>query len=89
MNNLLKSKILTLLDNIHSWLVNLQAEINDDPIFTGFTKDEQKFIDLTTKCLHCQYFHGVKYEGVDLICGFYPAGNPSNTCIDFKLKQEW
>ncbi|NDJ26243.1 hypothetical protein GS682_32705 [Nostoc sp. B(2019)] len=34
-------------------------------------------------CRGCRNFHGVKYEGVMLVCAIHPGGVDGDTCPDF------
>ncbi|WP_193200255.1 hypothetical protein [Nostoc sp. MG11] len=35
-------------------------------------------------CRGCRNFHGIKYQGVMLVCGIHPGGIESDTCPDFE-----
>lgn len=54
--------------------------------FTGFSEDEKRFLELTSGCKDCKYFHGQCYgeDDVDLICGIHPYGNTN--CPDWEPK---
>ncbi|WP_193200471.1 hypothetical protein [Nostoc sp. MG11] len=35
-------------------------------------------------CRGCRNFHGIKYQGVMLVCAIHPHGVESDTCLDFE-----
>ncbi|QHG20697.1 hypothetical protein [Nostoc sp. ATCC 53789] len=37
---------------------------------------------IPTNCRGCRNFHGVKYEGVMLVCAIHPSGVEGDTCSD-------
>ncbi len=49
-----------------------------------FTDDEIAFLKTIKPCSGCKYFHGVNYNGVDLICSLHPHGVDTNTCPDWE-----
>ncbi len=49
-----------------------------------FSDDELKFLKKIKPCSGCKYFHGVNYNGVDLICSLHPHGVDANTCPDWE-----
>jgi hypothetical protein len=61
-------------------------EIDTDYLFelVGFSDDEEQYLELTSGCNDCKYFHGVQYNDVDFICGIHPFGN--SNCSDFETK---
>jgi hypothetical protein len=54
----------------------------DNGTFNGFNEEETRYLDLTSGCYGCKYFHGTAYGGVDFICPIHPSGNEN--CVDFE-----
>jgi hypothetical protein len=49
-----------------------------------FTPDEIAFLKTIKPCSGCKYFHGVNYNGVDLICTVHPHGTDGGSCPDWE-----
>lgn len=56
--------------------------------FKGFNKEETQYLDLTSKCYDCKYFHGHCYgdDDIDLICAVHPGGVEKSVCPDWEPK---
>ena len=50
----------------------------------SFSDDEIAFLKKIKACSGCKYFHGVNYNGVDLICSLHPHGVDTNICPDWE-----
>ncbi len=57
-----------------------QAQIESD--IDRILEEKRKTIPKT--CRGCRNFHGIKYQGVMLVCGIHPSGVEGNTCPDFE-----
>jgi hypothetical protein len=45
---------------------------------------EERRFAMPKACRGCRNFHGIKYEGVILICGIHPHGVEGEHCPDFE-----
>jgi hypothetical protein len=45
---------------------------------------EEKRFAMPKACRGCRNFHGVKYEGVMLVCAIHPGGVEGDICPDFE-----
>ncbi|NDJ26074.1 hypothetical protein GS682_31745 [Nostoc sp. B(2019)] len=59
-------------------LYQFQVESDIDKILSERRKAMPK------TCRGCRNFHGIKYQGVMLVCGIHPHGIESEHCPDFE-----
>jgi hypothetical protein len=45
---------------------------------------EEKRKSVPKACRGCRNFHGIKYQGIMLVCAIHPSGVEGNTCPDFE-----
>ncbi len=45
---------------------------------------EEKRKAIPKACRGCRNYHGIKYQGIMLVCGIHPSGVESNICPDFE-----